>query len=192
MAPGFPAACWQVTWVPSHVSVVHGFPSSAHAVPVACLASAGQSGPSPGQCSVRSHSPAGVRQTVLEDWKRSGGQLGLLPVHVSATSQAPAATRQMVPALPGLWTHAGAPTVPLHASVVQTLPSSVHAVPAVLTRSVGQVGLEPGQVSGRSHSFAAARQTVPALPGLWTHAGVPTVPLHTSVVQTLPSSVHAV
>src|SRR5207245_206369 len=124
--------------------VVHGLPSSVHAVPFVFFASAGQSGPLPGQVSARSHSPAATRQAVLEDWKRSVGQLLLLPVQVSATSHAPAAARQTVPALPGLWMHAGA--MPLHATVVQTLPSSVHAVPAALTRSVGQLALEPVQV----------------------------------------------
>src|SRR5207302_1043510 len=155
-----------------------------------CLASTGQAGPLPEQRSARSQAPAAARQTVLEDWKRSGGQVGLLPVHVSATSQAPAAARQTVPALPGLCTHAGAPTVPLHTSAVQTLPSSVHGVPAVLTRSVGQLGLEPVQVSGRSHSFAAARQTAPAFPArCWQTTWLPS---QTSVVHGLPSSVHAV
>src|SRR5207245_2160068 len=131
-----------------------------------------------------------TRQAVLGDWKRSVGQLLLLSVQVSATSHAPAAARQTVPALPGLCTHAGVPTVPLHTSVVQTMPSSVHAVPAALTKSVGQLGLEPVQVSRRSHSFAAARQTVPALPAAcWQLTFVPS---HVSVVQMLPSSVPAV
>src|SRR5439155_24986423 len=58
--------------------------------------------------------------------------------------------------------HAGAPTVPLHTSVVQTLPSSVQAVPAVWTASAGQVVLVPVQLSARSHSLIAARHTVPA------------------------------
>src|SRR5205823_10221318 len=100
--------------------------------------------------------------------------------------------RPEVPALPGLWTQSGLPTVPLQRSVVQTLPSSVHAVPDAFTVSFGQVELEPVQSSALSHSLAAARHVAPELPGLWTHAGLPTVPLHRSVVHTLPSSVHAV
>src|SRR5207237_5497055 len=68
------------------------------------------------------------------------------------------AARQTVPALPWLWTQSGLPTVPLQRSVVQTLPSSVHVVPAVLTVSAGQVAPLPGQFSARSHSFTAARQ----------------------------------
>src|SRR2546425_141992 len=39
--PALPAACWQVSLVPSQVSVVHGLPSSVHAVPLWCFASVG-------------------------------------------------------------------------------------------------------------------------------------------------------
>src|SRR5947199_295651 len=47
----------------------------------------------------------------------------------------------------------------------------------------------PGQVSATSHSFAAARHTVPALPAAcWQPVLVPS---HVSVVQGLPSSAHA-
>src|SRR5439155_205510 len=155
----------------------------------------------------------------------SFGQVELEPVQSSALSHSLEAARHVVPVLPGLWTHNGFPDVPLHRSVVQTLPSSVHAVPDAFTESPGQVALLPGHVSWRSHSLAAARQTnvvgwnaslghvllltvhvsatsqpppaaarhvVPELPGLWTQSGLPTVPLQRSVVQTLPSSVHAV
>src|SRR5207249_1104645 len=48
----------------------------------------------------------------------------------------------------------------------------------------------PGQVSATSHSFAAARHTVPAFPAGCVHVAL--VPLHTSVVQGSPSSVQAV
>src|SRR5207247_8686734 len=34
-APAFPAGCWQTSLLPLHVSVVHGLPSSMHAVPLA-------------------------------------------------------------------------------------------------------------------------------------------------------------
>src|SRR2546421_6626875 len=47
----------------------------------------------------------------------------------------------------------------------------------------------PGQVSARSHSFAAARHTVPALPAACWQLEL--VPSHVSVVQGLPSSAHA-
>src|SRR5439155_166671 len=56
--------------------------------------------------------------------------------------------------------------------------------------SGGQLLLVPVQVSGRSHSPAAARHTVPAFPAGCVHA-VP-LPSQTSTVQGLPSSVHVV
>ena len=86
----------------------------------------------------------------------------LVPVQVSARSHSFTAARQTVPVFPAGCVQAGEPTVPLHTSVVQTLPSSVQAVPADLTASAGHVVLEPVQVSARSHSFTAPRQTVPA------------------------------
>src|SRR5438094_8346252 len=48
----------------------------------------------------------------------------------------------------------------------------------------------PGQVSSTSHSFAAARQTAPALPGGCRQ--VVLAPSQVSVVQGLPSSVQGV
>src|SRR5207249_35116 len=178
--------------VPLQVSLVQGLPSSVQAVPLATFASAEQLALFPGQKSSRSHSPTDARQSVSEDWNASFGHVELLPVHVSATSQTPAVARQAVPALPGLWAQRGLPPVPLQTSVVQTLPSSVQAVPDAFTVSFGHVELEPVQSSALSHSLEAARHVVPELPGLWTHNGFPDVPLHRSVVQTLPSSVHAV
>src|SRR5206468_1944022 len=164
-----------------------------HAVPLAFFESAGQFGPVPGQVSARSHSPAAARQVKVTGWKASLGHVLLLPVHVSATSQPPdVAARHTVPELPGLWTQRGLPTVPLQTSVMQTLPSSVQAAPDGFTVSFGQVELEPVQSSALSHSLDAARHVVPELPGLCTQAGAPDVPLQRSVVQTLPSSVHAV
>src|SRR5882724_4926147 len=47
----------------------------------------------------------------------------------------------------------------------------------------------PGQVSATSHSFAAARHSVPALPAACWQLVL--VPSHVSVVQGLPSSAHA-
>src|SRR5439155_24668264 len=56
--------------------------------------------------------------------------------------------------------------------------------------SPGQVVLVPVQVSAASQTPAAARQTIPALPGAcWQRL---LLPLQVSVVHTLPSSVHAV
>src|SRR5439155_10107058 len=78
-----------------------------------------------------SHSFAAERHTNVDGWKASLGHVLLLPVHVSATSHPPlAAARHVVPELPGAcWQMLLAP---LQRSVVQTLPSSVHAVPLVL------------------------------------------------------------
>src|SRR5207247_3939718 len=60
--PAFPAGCWQASLDPSHSSVLHGFPSSVHAVPAGVLASAGQAVLVPVQFSCGSHSPAEARQ----------------------------------------------------------------------------------------------------------------------------------
>src|SRR5207244_1620679 len=122
--------------------------------------------------------------------KASVGHAALVPVQVSATSHSPAAARHTAPAFP-----AGCVQVlvlPSHRSRVQGLVSAVHAVPAGCFASAGHVALVPVQLSATSHSPAAARQTVPAFPAACVHAGAPTVPLHTSAVHTLPSSVQLV
>src|SRR5437762_1678367 len=62
-APAFAAGCWPPSLLPSHASVVHGLPSSVHAVPLGCLASDGQAALLPVQLSARSHSPAAPRHT---------------------------------------------------------------------------------------------------------------------------------
>src|SRR5438874_899990 len=221
-APPLPAGCWQSSLEPSHVSVVHGLPSSVHAVPDGVFASAGHAGPVPGQFSAGSHSPADARQTVLAGSKASFGHVVLVPVQVSSTSHAPADPRQTEPALPaGCWQ---ASLVPLQVSVVQTLPSSVQRVPLAFlasgghgwpgkppqlsamshspaegrqantfgsTTSGGQVLLTPVHTSSGSHaSPEPVRQTVPAFPAACWQASF--VPSQRSVVQTFPSSVHAV
>src|SRR5207249_2088478 len=136
--PALPAGCWHATLVPSHWSAVHGLPSEVHAVPLGDLASAGQSGPLPGQFSAGSHSPAETRHCVLEDANPSAGQDVLVPVHVSATSHTPADARHSAPALPaGCWQAA---LVPSHWSAVHGLLSAVHAVPADFFASAGQSG----------------------------------------------------
>src|SRR5439155_117129 len=118
-------------------------------------ASAGQLALVPVQVSATSHSPAETRHTVLEDTNPLLGQAALVPVQLSAMSHAPADARQMAPALPtGCWQ---VTVEPSHVSVVQALPSSVHAVPFVFTASVGQLAALPVQNSATSHSPAAAR-----------------------------------
>src|SRR5206468_1809784 len=122
--------------------------------------------------------------------KVSAGQVVLVPVQLSARSHSPAAVRHIVPAFP-----AGCVQVlvlPSHWSSVQGLASAVQAVLAGCLASAGQVVLVPVQVSAASHRSTAARHTVPAFPAACVHAGAPTVPLHTSVVHTLPSSVQLV
>src|SRR5207249_1186189 len=142
-APAFPAGCWQSLLLPSHSSRLHGLPSEVHAVPAAVFASAGQLAPVPVQRSPRSHAPAEARHTVLEDLKASAGHTVLEPVQVSSTSQKPAAARQTAPALPaGCWQSL---LLPSHSSRLHGLPSSVHAVPAAVFASAGQLALVPVQ-----------------------------------------------
>src|SRR5439155_331519 len=219
-APARPARCWQASLLPSHSSRLHGLPSLVHAVPEGLFASAGQLAPFPGQFSAGSHSPAEARQTVLEGLKASAGQTVLEPVQLSSTSHTPAAARHTVPAFPaGCWQSS---LLPSHSSRLHGLPSLVHAVPAALLASAGQLGPFPGQFSAGSHSPAEARHTV--LDGLKASAGqtvlepvqlsstshtpaaarhtvpafpagcwqVTFVPSHWSSVQGLPSEVHAV
>jgi len=103
-APALPAGCWQASLEPSHSSVLHGLPSSVHAVPAALFASAGQLAADPVQFSAGSHSPADGRHVVVAGSKASVGQTLLVPGQLSATSQGPAAARQVAPALPaGCW-----------------------------------------------------------------------------------------
>src|SRR5207249_2899844 len=77
----------------------------------------------------------------------------------TATLPASGVMEIVVPA--GCWQVA---LVPLQMSRVQTLPSSVHAVPFALKASLGQVVLAPVQLSATSHSPAAARHTAPGFP----------------------------
>src|SRR5437773_1544131 len=186
-ASALPGGCRQVVLAPSQVSVVQGSPSSGQAAPVlpaGCVHVALV----PLHTSAVQGLPSSVQGVAL-DLKRSVGQPVLVPVQVSATSHPLTAARQTVVVLvfSGCWQST---LVPSHWSSVQGLPSSVHAVPfAFRAPSAGHVALVPVQVSGRSHSPAAARQTVPALPaGCWQ---VALVPLHWSRVQGLPSSVQA-
>ena len=129
-----------------------------HTVPDGLFASAGQLGPVPVHISAGSHSPADARQTTKLGSNMSLGQVLLVPVQFSSTSQTPAAARQTAPALPaGCWQ---ASLEPSHVSVVQGLPSSVHAVTDAVFASAGHAGPVPGQFSAGSHSPADARQTV--------------------------------
>src|SRR5207253_3641983 len=131
----------------------------AGAAPSVVAVPAGQLLLVPSQVGATSQTPEGPH-TVPAGLLASAGQVVLVPVQVSAGSQTPAEARQIAPALPAGCVQAGEPTVPLQVSVVQGLPSSVHAVPAVLTVSAGQLALVPVQFSAMSHSLTAARHTV--------------------------------
>jgi len=138
-------------------------------VPAGVTTSAGQITLVPSQTSPGSHrSEDPARQTKVLGCTPSAGQVALLPVHVSAASQASVAARQTAPALPtGCWQST---LVPLQVSLVQGLPSLVHAVPLVRLPSAGQVcPAVPVQLSATSHSPAEARHTVP--PGVTTSTG---------------------
>src|SRR5205814_513165 len=133
-------------------SVVQGLPSSAHAVPLGCVASAGQAVFVPSQASATSQSPAAARHSVpalpAGCWQvalapsqvsvvhglpssahavplgcvASAGHAAFVPSQSSATSQSPAAARHSVPVFP-----AGPPwhCPPLQVSLtVHGLPSS--------------------------------------------------------------------
>src|SRR5207245_2476568 len=144
--------------LPSHSSRLHGLPSLVHAVPAALLASAGQLGPLPGQFSAGSHSPAEARQTVLEGLKARAEERRVGHEQRSPWSHTPADARHTVPAFPaGCWQSS---LLPSHSSRLHGLPSLVHAVPAALLPSAGQLALVPVQFSAGSHSPAEARQTV--------------------------------
>src|SRR5438034_847385 len=157
VAPALPAGCWQALLVPSHWSRVQGLVSGVQAVVADTLPSAGQVMLDPSQVSATSHTPATAGQTAPA-LPAGCWQVVLVPLHWSRVQGLPSSV-QVAPALPaGCW-QVGEPTVPLHTSVVQGLPSSVQTVPADFTASAGHVALEPVQVSARSHSFTALRQT---------------------------------
>src|SRR5439155_510134 len=190
--PALPAGCWQASLVPLPVPVVQTLPSSVQRVPLAFLASGGQGWPgSPPQVSAMSHSPADGRQANTFGSTTSGGQVLLTPVHTSSGSHAsPEPVRQTVPALPaGCWQ---ASLVPLQVSVVQTLPSSVQAVPDGCFASTGQVALVPVQKSSASHSPTATRHsTLEDLNASFGHVELD--PVHVSArSQVPPVALHAV
>ena len=98
--------------------------------------------PLPSQVSGWSQSELALEpQLVPAALKLSVGQVVWVPSQFSATSHSPAARRQTAPALPAGCVHVGAPTVPLHTSIVHGLLSPVQLVPAALTVSGGQLEL---------------------------------------------------
>src|SRR5439155_282784 len=106
-------------------------------------ASDGHAALDPVQCSATSQVPADVRHTVLDGLNASAGHAAADPVQFSATSQSPAAARQTAPPFPaGCWQSS---LLPSPSSRLHGLPSDVHAVPAGLFASAGQLALVPVQ-----------------------------------------------
>jgi hypothetical protein len=89
------------------------------------------------------------------------GQVALVPLQVSAASHSTLAARHTAPELPAGWAHTPDPQT----SRVHGFVSEVHAAPSARNASAGQEVVKPEHASAWSHSPAAARQTVPALPG---------------------------
>src|SRR5206468_3385544 len=140
--------------------------SSAHAVPLGCVASVGQAAFVPSQLSATSQSPAAARHSVpafpAACWPvvlvpsqvsvvhglpssahavplgcvASAGQAVFVPSQLSATSQSLAAARHSLPTLPAACWQVV--LVPSQVSVVHGLPSSVHGVPLCFVASAGQ------------------------------------------------------
>ena len=164
--PAFPAGCWQASLDPSHSSVLHGLPSSVHAVPAGVLASAGQAVLVPVQFSCGSHSPAEARQRAplfpAGCWQKL-----LEPSHSSVLHGLPSSV-QAVPA--GLFASAGqlAEDPVQFSAGSHSPPEGRQVVVAGSNASAGHVVLVPVQFSSTSHGPAAARQRAPALPaGCW-------------------------
>src|SRR5205823_14591854 len=122
--------------------------------------------------------------------KASVGQAVVTPSQVSARSHSPAAARQTVPA--ALRASAGqVALVPVQFSAASHRATAARqTVLGDWKPLAGQLVLVPVQASAASQGPAVARHTVPAFPAGCVHVAL--VPLQTSRVHTLPSSVHAV
>src|SRR5207247_2469565 len=122
--------------------------------------------------------------------KPSAGQAALDPVQFSATSQGPAEARQTV--LEDWKPSAGQAALdPVQCSAGSHSPAEARQTVVEGSKAIGGEAVSvPVQVSSTSQTPAAARQTAPALPaGCWQASCVPS---HSSRLQGLPSSVHAV
>src|SRR5439155_1354214 len=196
--PAFPAACVHAgaPTVPLHTSVVHTLPSSVQLVPAALTVSAGQV------------VPAGASAM---SWPMVAFDAVFAPVAPRAACAASALSEAVLVELE-VWTWNrsvmpdGAPICVPPASPKQATSIVLATVPAgrLMASEVALAALPllalaaprnpmvtaPGQVSARSHSFTATRQTVPALPAGCVQVALE--PLHTSAVHTLPSSVQGV
>src|SRR5213594_2379671 len=124
------------------------------------------------------------------DFLTSAGQAVVTPPQVSARSHSPAAARHTVPA--DLMASAGqVALVPVQFSAASHRSTAARQTVLEGRKALaGQVVLVPVQVSAASQGPAAARHTAPALPAGCVQVAL--VPLQTSGVQALRSSVHAV
>src|SRR5438552_10679931 len=168
------ASAGQVVLAPVQVSArSHSLTAARHTVPAWPAGCVQRGLPTvPLQVSVVQGLPSSV-QADPADLTALAGQVVLDPVQVSARSHSLTVARHTVPAWPAGCVQRGLLVLPLQVSVVQTLPSSVQAVPAALT-VVGQVVFVPVQVWSRSHSLSAVWHGVPALPaGCWQVTLVP-------------------
>jgi hypothetical protein len=156
VTPAKPAGCWHALLEPLHTSRLHALPSSVHPVPFGFFMSAGHVSATPSHVSSWSHSAAAARQTNDESCFESEQRVDD-PVHLSSRSQGPLEALQVVPGLPATCWHNG--LVPLHVSVVHTLPSSAQAAPIAFFPSDGHASDTPLQASAMSHSPADARHS---------------------------------
>jgi hypothetical protein len=162
----------------------HKFTAARHSVDAGANASAGQTGPEPGQRSATSHRPLVRRHTCVLGAKPSVGHAAVEPVHASATSQSPALMRhtEVLATKPST----GQTTAdPSQASATSQPPAGArHCVPALTRVSPGQLGSAPSHVSATSQLPADALQTNPAF--TTTSAGhVVLEPLQTSATSQL-------
>src|SRR5207253_1406854 len=189
-APAFPAGCWQASLEPSHSSVLHGLPSSVHAVPAGVLASAGHAVLVPVHVSRGSHSPADARQSAPA-WPAACSQASFVPPHRSRLHGLPPPRQSAPLAFLASGPHACPGNPPQPSAMSHSPAAGRQMAPIGRKESGGHVELAPVQTSSGSHaSPEPVRQTVPVLPGACWQALF--VPSQTSVVHTLPSSVHAV
>ena len=160
------AGCWQASATPLQVSLVQAFPSSGQAAPAASLPSA-QPVEIPSQRSCRSQGwPFCARHTAPA--LPAGCAQVPLPLHWSSVQGLLSVAHAVPAALGGCWQ---ALATPLQVSFVQSAPSSVQAVPFARFASVHVVAT-PLHWSSRSHSPAAVRQTVPAVRGAQVPGGL--------------------
>src|SRR5262249_1436495 len=123
-------------------------------------------GPLPVQCSAASHAPAAGRHScpAARSLHAAVQHDPLVPFAVPSSHSSPRSTLPLPHAQAPEGGCVPPPPIPSPTAFVHASASGVHGASAGWRRSSGQVGLVPVQDSGTSHSPAAARHTVPALP----------------------------